>query len=77
MKSGTVPNFGSVENQSGKSTIFGSVDAMNQHASIRSIAFNSGQNHTGTTQKKVNNKSWAVIIRLHFNLKENLKRVSL
>ena len=50
VKSGTVPNFGNVENQSGKSTTFGSVEAMNQRSAF---AFNSGQNHTGTTQKKV------------------------
>ena len=50
VKSGTIPNFENVENHNGKGNTFGSGDPMNQRSAF---AFNTGQNHTGTTQKKV------------------------
>ena len=50
VKSGTIPNFENVENHNGKSKIFGSGDPINQRSAF---AFNTGQNHTGATQKKV------------------------
>ena len=50
VKSGTISNFENVENHNGKGNTFGSGDPMNQRSAF---TFNTGQNHTGTTQKKV------------------------
>ena len=52
VKSGNIPNFESVENHSGKGIIYGVSDTMNQRSNL---AFSTGQNHTGSTQKKVDN----------------------
>ena len=50
VKSGNITNFESVENHSGKGIIYGVADTINQRSNL---AFGTGQNHTGSTQKKV------------------------
>ena len=52
VKSGTIPNFENAENHSGKGNIYGSGDPINQRSAF---AFNTGQNHTGNSQKKASN----------------------